>query len=116
MLEDPRNGLYKKFLELVRELAPKLVFIENVPNLLDFDGGKYRDETIQFFADCAYDVKAGVVSANEYGVPQFRKRAFIVALRRDLGVGEFEFPKGKFPPLKTAREVNAAVHVARVGA
>lgn len=110
MLEDPRNGLYRKFLELVRELMPKMVLIENVPNLLDFDGGKYRDETIQFFADCFYDVKAEVVSANEYGVPQLRKRAFVVALRKDAGVGEFDFPAGKFPPLRTAREVNAAVH------
>ena len=110
MLEDPRNVLYKKFLELVRELMPKMVLIENVPNLLDFDGGKYRDETIQFFADCSYDVKADVVSANDYGVPQLRKRAFIVALRRDLGLGEFDFPKGNFSPLRTAREVNAAVH------
>ena len=58
MLEDPRNALYKKFLELVRELRPRMVLIENVPNLLDFDGGKYRDETIQFFADYSYDVKA----------------------------------------------------------
>lgn len=110
MLEDPRNALYKKFLDLVRELTPKLVLIENVPNLLDFDGGKYRDETIQFFADCSYDVKADIVSANEYGVPQLRKRAFIVALRRDLGLGKFDFPKGNFSPLRTAREVNAAVH------
>ena len=110
MLEDPRNALYKKFLELVRELRPRMVLIENVPNLLDFDGGKYRDETIQFFADCSYDVMADIVSANEYGVPQLRKRAFIVALRRDLGLGEFNFPKGSFSPLRTAREVNAAVH------
>lgn len=110
MLEDPRNVLYKKFLELARELMPKLVLIENVPNLLDFDGGKYRDETFQFFADCAYDVKADVVSANEYGVPQLRKRAFVVAMRRDLGMGEFGWPKPKFSPLRTAREVNAAVH------
>ena len=110
MLEDPRNALYKKFLELVRELRPRMVLIENVPNLLDFDGGKYRDETIQFFADYSYDVKAEVVSANEYGVPQLRKRAFIVALRRDLELGKFDFPKGNFPPLRAAREVNAAVH------
>jgi DNA (cytosine-5)-methyltransferase 1 len=110
MLEDPRNALYKKFLELVCELTPRLVVIENVPNLLDFDAGKYRDETIEFFADIGYDVKAQVLSANEYGVPQLRKRAFVVALRKDLGVGEFEFPEGKFQPLRTAREVNAAMN------
>lgn len=110
MLEDPRNELYKRFLELARELGPKVVLIENVPNLLDFDGGKYLDETLQFFSSCQYDVKAQVVSANEYGVPQLRKRAFVMAVRRDLEIGEIDFPKGKFPPLQTAREVNAAVH------
>jgi DNA (cytosine-5)-methyltransferase 1 len=110
MLDDPRNALYKKFLDLVREFQPKLVVIENVPDLLDFDGGKYRDETFQFFEQNGYEAKAEVLSANEYGVPQFRKRAFVVALRKDISVGEFDFPKIKFPPLRTAREVNAAVH------
>lgn len=31
-------------------------------------------------------------------------------MRKDLGIGEFDFPRSKFPPLRTAREVNAAVH------
>jgi site-specific DNA-cytosine methylase len=39
-----------------------------------------------------------------------RKRAFVAAVRKDLNAGEFEFPTGKFQPLRTAREVNAAVH------
>jgi DNA (cytosine-5)-methyltransferase 1 len=51
-----------------------------------------------------------VLTANEFGLPQLRKRAFIVAFRRDIGMGEIIFPRGKFPPLLTAREVNAAVH------
>jgi DNA (cytosine-5)-methyltransferase 1 len=110
MLEDPRNGLYRKFLELTRDLQPKMVLIENVPNLLDFDGGKYRDETYQFLAESGYEIKSDVLSANEYGVPQLRKRAFVVGLRRDLGLHEFGFPKGNFAPLRTAREVNAAIH------
>jgi len=60
MLEDPRNGLYRKFLEIVRDLQPKMVLIENVPNLLDFDGGKYRDETYQFLAESGYEIKSDV--------------------------------------------------------
>lgn len=51
-----------------------------------------------------------MLTANEFGLPQLRKRAFIVAFRRDIGMGEIIFPRGKFPPLLTAREVNAAVH------
>lgn len=50
------------------------------------------------------------MSANEYGLPQLRRRAFIVGLRRKAGDTPLSFPKGKFPKLLTAREVNAAVH------
>ena len=80
MLDDPRNALYRKFLELVQTLEPKFVLIENVPNLLDFDGGRYLEETLAFFERAGYRVAADVLVANEFGLPQLRKRAFIAAL------------------------------------
>ena len=110
MLDDPRNGLFKRFLELVREMKPRCVLIENVPNLLDFDGGRYQDETFEFFQKLQYNASAKVLSANEFGVPQLRKRAFIAAFRSDVLKEPFNFPLGKFPPLNSAREVNAAIH------
>jgi len=110
MLDDPRNALFGKFLEFVRELAPRFVLIENVPNLLDFDGGRYRDETERFFDKIGYSMTAKVLVANEFGLPQLRKRAFIAAFRRGIGISELNFPKGRFPKLQTAREVNAAVN------
>jgi DNA (cytosine-5)-methyltransferase 1 len=109
LLEDPRNALLGKFLEFVRDLSPKFVLIENVPNLLAFDGGKYRDEAFALFEANGYGVNADVLSANQYGLPQLRKRAFIVAFRRDLKIDNITFPPPRFPPLLTAREVNAAV-------
>lgn len=110
MLDDPRNALYSKFLGFVRALTPRLVLIENVPNLLDFDGGRYLDETLTFFVRLGYRAAAKVLCANEYGLPQLRKRAFVVALRDRHRSCEPTFPKGRYPPLQTAREVNAAVH------
>lgn len=110
MLEDPRNVMFGKFLNFVRDLHPKFVLIENVPNLLDFDGGRYRDETFQFFEKLGYVADAMVLPANEFGLPQLRKRAFIAAFRSDLKIQAITFPKGQFPALQTAREVNAAVH------
>ena len=109
MLDDPRNELYGRFLELVRALEPRLVLIENVPNLLDYDGGRYRDETGEFLERAGYSMVAGVLSANEFGLPQLRRRAFVVALRDADFHGELRLPKGNFPVLQTAREVNAAV-------
>lgn len=109
MLDDPRNAMLGRFLEFARELQPRMVLIENVPNLLSFDGGRYRDTTFEFLDNAGYDAEAQVLSASEFGLPQLRKRAFIVAFRRDIGIGAFDFPRGKFPPLLTAREVNAAV-------
>lgn len=110
MLEDPRNAMFRKFLALVKDLCPKFVLIENVPNLLDFDGGRYQDEIFKFFEKIGYRVDARVLAANEYGLPQLRKRAFVIAFRDDVKIKSIEFPKGRFPALQTAREVNAAVH------
>jgi len=73
MLEDPRNGLYRKFLEIVRDLQPKMVLIENVPNLLDFDGGKYRDETYQFLAESGYEIKSDVSGTVAQSMRQSQK-------------------------------------------
>jgi DNA (cytosine-5)-methyltransferase 1 len=109
MLDDPRNALYARFLEFVRALQPRFVLIENVPNLLDYDGGRYLDETERFFEQAGYRATADVLSANEYGLPQLRKRAFIAAIRKDVFQGELRFPIGRFPKLQTAREVNAAI-------
>jgi DNA (cytosine-5)-methyltransferase 1 len=109
-LDDPRNAMFGRFLEIVREMQPRFVLIENVPNLLDFDGGRYRDEAFLRLAEAGYSPAARILSANEFGLPQLRKRAFIAAVRSDVRMEVFDFPKGRFPPLLTAREVNAAVH------
>jgi len=110
MLEDSRNALLGRFLEFARELQPRMILIENVPNLLDFDGGRYRSAAFEFLDSAGYQPAAQVLTANEFGLPQLRKRAFIVAFQRGLIADELTFPRGKFPPLLTAREVNAAVH------
>jgi DNA (cytosine-5)-methyltransferase 1 len=110
MLDDPRNALYGKFLEFVHALRPRFVLIENVPNLLDYDGGRYVEESVRVFEKAGYHVVAQVLAANEFGLPQLRKRAFIAAFLKSASNGEWRFPKGRFPNLETAREVNAAIH------
>jgi DNA (cytosine-5)-methyltransferase 1 len=51
-----------------------------------------------------YVVKSQVLNATAFGVPQVRKRAFVVAIRKDLGIPHFDFPKGNFDPLEVGCE------------
>ena len=53
-LDDPRNVMFGRFLEIVRDMQPRFVLIENVPNLLDFDGGRYRDEAFLRLTEAGY--------------------------------------------------------------
>lgn len=91
ILDDPRNELLRRFLMIAREIRPRLFIIENVPNLLTAAKGKFWDE-IQSYMNDRYIVKAEVLNAYDYGVPQWRKRTFIAGLRRDLEISDFSLP------------------------
>ena len=101
-LEDNRNHLFAKFIHLARDLRPKCVILENVPAALaSFE--KLSNGQIQE-AFQGYIVNSAVLNATAFGVPQIRKRAFIVAIRNDLGISKFDFPKGSFDPLEVGNE------------
>lgn len=93
-LEDNRNKLIARFIELAREIRPKCAIVENVPMALSAYERIFSHEIQDAFK--GYVVKSAVLNASQFGVPQIRKRAFIVALREDLGICEFQFPTGDY--------------------
>lgn len=83
--EDPRNDLVLRYLELVNELRPKFLVIENVPQLLWHShkgkaGGLAEVINDTLYA-MGYEVDVRVVNAADYGVPQLRERAVFIASR-----------------------------------
>jgi DNA (cytosine-5)-methyltransferase 1 len=96
-LEDNRNKLIARFIEISRQMRPKCAIIETVPTALSAYEKLFNEEIHDAFK--GYVAKTAVLNASAFGVPQIRKRAFIVALRDDLGISEFEFPKGKYDPI-----------------
>jgi DNA (cytosine-5)-methyltransferase 1 len=86
-LEDNRNQLIARFIELALQTQPKCAIIENVPTALSAYERIFKEEIQEAFK--GYTVKSAVLNASQFGVPQMRKRAFIVAFRQDLGIGEF---------------------------
>lgn len=80
MIDDERNKLYKSFVELVAEIQPKMFVMENVPGLIRLFNGKVGEQVVEDFTNIGYTVKHQILSADNYGVPQQRKRVFFVGM------------------------------------
>lgn len=93
-LEDNRNRLMARFISIAHEIAPKCIIIENVPTALSAWQKLFNEEIVDAFK--GYVVKTCVLNASQFGVPQIRKRAFVVAIRKDMRISDFTFPKGSF--------------------
>jgi len=81
-------------IELAVELQPWCVIIENVPTALSAYEKLFSEQLGAALS--GYVVRSSVLNASAFGVPQIRRRAFIVAMRDDLGIREFSFPEGDY--------------------
>lgn len=88
-INDDRNFLFIYFYNVVKVLKPKYFVMENVPNLLTTENGYFKKEIIDLFEKIGYKITADVLIASDYGVPQNRKRAFIIG---KLGKHKIELP------------------------
>jgi DNA (cytosine-5)-methyltransferase 1 len=94
-LEDNRNQLMQRFVELARQIRPVHHHRKRADGALGV--AKTFNEEIQE-AFSGYVVKTSVLNASQFGVPQIRRRAFIVGIRADLGISDFDFPRGALIP------------------
>jgi len=89
--EDPRNRLFKVYMQIVSIINPKIVFLENVIGItLDFT--KFGiDSKVSNYSEMItkqlsenYVVFTSIIDVSRYGVPQKRNRFFLVAIRKDV--------------------------------
>ena len=81
-LAGERSGLFWHIIRLVDELHPRWIVLENVPGLLSSEGGRDMGIVLGALGDSGYGVAYRVLDAQHFGVPQRRRRVFIVAGRR----------------------------------
>lgn len=80
-VDDPRAGLFREYLRIVKGLRPKWLVMENVSGLTSIaDGGIIR-EIQAGMNELGYEVDFKILKAEEYGVPQERRRIFFIANR-----------------------------------
>lgn len=85
-LAGERSGLWFEFERIVRELRPRWAVIENVPGLLSSNGGRDFAVILYGLGQLGYVVGWGVLDAQHFGVPQRRRRVFIVAGTRKRSI------------------------------
>lgn len=77
-LAGERSGLFWEIVRLLDELQPTWLVLENVPRLLSINGGRDMATVIKALADSGYGIAWRVLDAQFFGVPQRRRRLFIV--------------------------------------
>lgn len=96
---DPRNTLYRRFLDAAEISKPRAVLMENVPGMLSVAGRNVANDVADDLARRGYRVGYAVLNSVWYGVPQFRERLFFVGLRADLEVEPVMPPATHATPL-----------------
>lgn len=93
-LNDERNNLVLEFTRIVRELKPKYVVMENVPGMLAGKQRQVLDRAIDDLKRAGYKIKLPVeiLDARDYGVPQARRRVFMLAAREDQDIANYPVP------------------------
>ncbi len=86
LLRDPRNRLYRRFLDYVSYFRPPVCVMENVPGMLSIDGADVAQNIAAHFAGIGYRCTYALVNARWFGVPQDRQRVIFIGTRRNLGL------------------------------
>jgi len=107
-VNDPRNELLLSYFSAVKAIRPKCFLVENVSGLLWPRHKSYLAEFLSRARNSGYRVHPPVLlNARDYGVPQNRKRVFILGVRRDAGIGEVVWPPPSTHAAPQSDEVKA---------
>lgn len=109
--DDTRGTLFYEYARLIKELQPKVFVYENVYGVLTHDEGKTWEVMQRVFSELGYYFKYSILDSKDFGIPQSRRRLFVVGFKEKKHFNEFSFPK----PINLAMKVqdlleeNAAV-------
>lgn len=80
-IDDPRNQLFRDYVRFIEEVQPDGFIFENVMGLTNMEGGKVFEVVCDALRRVTGSLSVWKLSAEEYGIPQRRKRLFIIGLR-----------------------------------
>lgn len=86
MEDDPRNHLYKHYVEFLKRYKPKMFVFENVPGILSASNGEYLEKIFNAVKKEGYKLEKQILNAKNFNVLQDRKRVIIIGWRKELNL------------------------------
>lgn len=93
VIDDERNVLYREYFRILKAVSPKFFLIENVIGILTFAKGAIVADIKHRANELGYKIFVQVLQAQEFGVPQIRKRVFFVGIKKEYVDTPFHFPE-----------------------
>ncbi len=90
--KDSRGTMFFEVARILKYNKPKIAFLENVSGIVSHDSGRTIKVITNTLEELGYIVKAKVMNAKDYGIPQNRNRWYCVAIRKDIYKNDFKFP------------------------
>ena len=116
-IDNPRNYLYREFLRVLRVTRPAWFVLENVAGLKTLDKGRLLNDILKEAGENGYSAQWKELNSVDYGVPQYRRRIFIIGNRLGLPI---KFPAPTHGPEKlpivTVRDAISDLPYLKVGA
>ena len=84
-----RGTLFAEIVRVCEAKQPKVIFCENVPNLIKHDKCRTFKTIVKAFEEIGYNVYPQLLNAKDFGCPQNRERVYIVCFRKDLNIKDF---------------------------
>lgn len=91
--EDTRGTLFYEYVRLVKEVNPQVFIYENVYGVLTHDKGRTWETMQNVFSELGYHIKWQILDSRNYGIPQGRRRLFVVGFKNDDAYKRFKFPE-----------------------
>lgn len=92
MNSDPRNWLYKLYIEFLKKYKPKLFVFENVEGIKTAGGGSFLEDIKRLVGKAGYDMDIRLLESQNYGVLQRRKREIIIGVQKSYHKSHPDYP------------------------
>lgn len=86
LLDDPRNQLFREYVRLLNGLQPRVFVMENVSGMVKGKMKLIFADILRTLKGCGYRVRARLLNAKWFTVPQSRERMIFIGVREDLGI------------------------------
>ncbi|MCZ8046612.1 MAG: DNA (cytosine-5-)-methyltransferase [Microcystis aeruginosa K13-05] len=91
--QDSRGLAIQEILRICHEKKPKVIFLENVSNIVRLNQGQILKDILIQLKEINYLAFYAVIDSKYFQIPQSRPRFFLLAFRKDLGIKNFQFPQ-----------------------